>query len=134
MLRVPTALATVAALVFGWPAASQSVPTETTSLGGQQITLHLHPFLTPEDLSVLRLVATNEQALSLFVTSSGRHAALAVAPAEGFIRAGQPVPSASALSDLPSAADARTGATEVCERARRSGPACVVVLEVAPGG
>lgn len=113
-------------------AAAQSVPTETSRLAGQQITLHLHPFLTAEDLGLLRLVATNEQALGLFITGSGRHAAIAVAPADGFVRGGQPPASATAMSDLRTPEDARTAALEGCERARRGGPACVVVLEVAP--
>lgn len=120
------------ALMLAAPAAAQTVPTETSTLAGQRITLHLHPFLTPADLALLRLVATNEQALGVFVTRSGQHAALALAPAEGFVRGGQPVPSAAALSDLRTAEDARSAALEVCERARRQGPACVVVLEVAP--
>jgi hypothetical protein len=126
------ALPALLALGLALPAAAQTVPVETGTLAGQQITLHLHPFLTPEDLALLRLVATNEQALALFVTRPGRHAALALAPAEGLVRAGQPVPSAAALADLPTPEAARAAALEGCERARREGPACVVVLEVAP--
>lgn len=114
------------------PLGAQTVPTEASTLAGQQVTLHLHPFLTAEDLAILRAVATNEQALGLFLTRPGRHGAIAVAPAEGFLRGGQPVASAAALSDLPSAEEARQAATETCRRARRNGPDCVVVLEVAP--
>jgi hypothetical protein len=114
------------------PALAQSVPTETARLGGQQITLHLHPFLTADETAMLRLVASNEQALAVFITNPGRHSAMALAPAEGFVRAGQPVASAFAISDLTTSQDARTGALEGCERARRTGPACVVVLEVEP--
>jgi hypothetical protein len=122
------------ALLSLLPAAAlaQAVPTESSRLAGQQVTLHLHPFLTDEDLGLLRLVATNEQALGLFITAGGRHAAIAVAPADGFVRGGQPPATATAMSDLRTAADARTAALEGCERARRQGPACVVVLEVAP--
>lgn len=120
------------ALTVALPLGAQTVPSETSTLAGQRITLHVHPFLTAEDLTLLRLVATNEQALGVFITRSGQHAALAVAPAEGFVRGGQPVPSAAALSDLPDPETARAAALEVCERARRAGPGCVVILEVAP--
>lgn len=128
----PALTVAMLALCAALPLSAQPVPRETSTLAGQQITLHVHPFLTAEDLTLLRLVATNEQALAVFITRSGQHAALAVAPAEGFVRGGQPVASAAALSDLPSPETARTAALEVCERARRSGPACVVILEVAP--
>ncbi|MDP2085445.1 MAG: hypothetical protein Q8K20_09625 [Gemmobacter sp.] len=114
------------------PALAQTVATEVQRLGENQVSLHLHPFLTAEEQSALRLVATNEQALALFVTRPGRHAALAVAPEEGFIRSGMPVASATALSDLPDAQAARDAAMQGCEAARKVGPACVVVLEVAP--
>jgi len=129
---MPRCLALGLALTLSTPALAQSVPTESNRLAGQQITLHLHPFLTADETAMLRLVASNEQALAVFITNAGRHSALAVAPAEGFVRSGQPVASAFAISDLMTPADARTGALEGCERARRAGPACVVVLEVAP--
>jgi hypothetical protein len=123
---------TLATAVAVPPSAAQTVPSETHRLAGQQVTLHLHPFLSDEETAMLRLVASNEQALAVFVIGARRHAAIAVAPAEGFVRAGVPVPSAFAISDLRRAADARTGALEGCERARQTGPACVVILEVAP--
>lgn len=129
MTRFPLALAL---LLAPFAAAAQEVPTEVSRLGGQEVTLHLHPFLTDEEAAVLRTVASNEQALQLFITRARRHSAMALAPAEGFIRAGQPVASAFAISDLRNAADARTGALEGCERARRAGAGCVIVLEVAP--
>ena len=113
-------------------ALAQDVPTEVQTLGTTQVTVHLHPFLTAEELATLRVVATNEQALALFVTRPGRHAAIAVAPAEGFVRGGQPVASAVAMSDLPDTDRARAAALEGCETQRKSGPACVVVLDVAP--
>ncbi|MFN3293792.1 MAG: hypothetical protein ACK4S2_10110 [Gemmobacter sp.] len=118
--------------LFSAPVLAQSVPTEVQRLGPAQVTLHLHPFLTPEEQATLRLVASNEQALALFVPRPGRHAAIAVAPDEGFIRAGQPVASATAMSDLPDAEAARAAALQGCEGARKQGAACVVVLEVAP--
>ena len=122
------------AAVIGLPglALAQDIPTEVQTLGKQQVTVHLHPFLTPEEQATLRVVASNEQALALFVTRPGRHAAIAVAPGEGFIRGGQPVASAVAMSDLPDTEKARTAALEGCEAARKKGPACVIVLDVAP--
>jgi hypothetical protein len=114
------------------PALAQDIPTEVQSLGTSQVTVHLHPFLTPEEQAALRLVASNEQALALFVPRAGRHAAIAVAPGEGFIRGGQPVASAVAMSDLPDTEKARAAAIEGCEAARKTGPACVIVLDVAP--
>lgn len=117
--------------VLATPLAAQQVTTEVTRLGQQQVTLHVHPFLTEEELGTLRLVSTNEQALSLFVTRPGRHTAIAIAPGEGFIRAGQPVASATAISDLPNAETARADAMATCNAAKAKGPDCVVVLEVA---
>jgi hypothetical protein len=113
-------------------ALAQAVPTEVQTLGTSQVTVHLHPFLTPEEQGALRLVASNEQALALFMPRAGRHAAIAVAPGEGFIRGGQPVASAIAMSDLPDTEKARAAAIEGCEAARKKGPACVIVLDVAP--
>lgn len=123
---------TLAVAMLASPLAAQTVRTEVSRLGDQQVTLYVHPFLTEEELTTLRLVATNQQALSLFVTRPGRHTAIAIAPAEGFIRGGQPVPSATALSDLPNAATARADAAKTCNAAKSGGPDCVVVLEVAP--
>lgn len=126
------ATAVLALGVIASPLLAQEVPAEVQELGKQQVTVHVHPFLSGEELSALRLVATNEQALALFVTRPGRFTAIAVAPGEGFIRDGQPVPSATALSDLPDAETARADATAACNAARTKGPDCVVVLEVAP--
>ncbi len=114
------------------PLAAEQVTPEVTRLGNQQVTLHPHAFLTEEELTTLRVVTTNEQALALFVARPGRHSAIAVAPGEGFIRGGQPVASATALSDLPNAETARADAVATCNAAKTKGPDCVVVLEVAP--
>ncbi|MDO9637451.1 MAG: hypothetical protein Q7J44_02810 [Pseudotabrizicola sp.] len=113
-------------------AAAQTVPVEAGVNAGSAVSLHLHPFLTAEELATLRLVATNDQALSLFVTSRTGHAALAISPQDGFVRDGSPVPSAVALGDLPDAAAARTAALAACDQARKGQMPCVVVLEVAP--
>lgn len=128
------ALVLAAALLSGPVVqAQQPVPTEVTRLAGQQITLHVHPFLTPDELVTLRFAASQPQGLALFVAQQGGHAALVLAPAEGFLREGNLVPSATAMSGLPDAAAARQAALTVCDKARAAdGPACVVVLEVAP--
>lgn len=126
----PVLLAALGLLAL--PVVAQTITPETGRLGANQVTLYPHGFLTAEELSALRLVATNEQALGLFVTRPGRHTAMAVAPGEGFIRNGQPVPSASALSDLPDAETARADALKVCNAAKSKGPDCVLVLEVSP--
>ena len=130
-VRVGLAAMVLTMAVAGAPMAQQ-VPTEVQTLGASTVTVHLHPFLTAEEQATLRLVATNEQALALFVPRAGRHAAIAVAPGEGFIRGGQPVPSATAISDLPDTAAARAAALGACDSARKAGPACVIVLDVAP--
>ena len=122
----------LAALALAQTASAQAVPVEAGVNGGSAVSLHLHPFLTPEELSMLRLVATNDQALSLFVTSRTGHAALAVSPDDGFVRDGAVVPSAVALGDLPDAEAARTAALAACDAARKAKTSCVVVLEVAP--
>lgn len=122
----------VCGLMAGAMAQAQSVPVEAGVNGGSAVSLQLHPFLTPEEVSTLRLVASNDQALSLFVTSRSGHAALAMAPAEGFVRDGKPVASAIAIGDQPDAATARTAALAACDKARKAKSPCVVVLEVAP--
>lgn len=129
---LPMAAALAAGLVLPGQGMAQDVARESRDLGASVVTLYLHPFLTPEELATLRLVATNPDALALFVTSRRGHAAIAAAPAEGFLRAGQPVASAQALSDLPDAAAARGAAQARCDALRRSGPPCVTLLEVSP--
>lgn len=129
----------VAVALWGGLAAAQDaevVPVETAELGENVVTIHLHPFLTPEEATLLRLVATNAEALALFVPEPGGFAAMAASPVEGVVRNGVPVPSAIAVGQLPDAEAARTSATEQCnaarERQRKRDPECVVVLEVMP--
>ncbi|MDP3264533.1 MAG: hypothetical protein U1E06_01330 [Tabrizicola sp.] len=121
-----------AMLLAAAPLAAQTVPVETSTLGTSAITLHLHPFLTEEELTTLRLVMTNEQALSLFVPGTPGHAALAVSPDDGFIRVGAPMGSATAVADLPDAAAAAAAALAGCDAAKQTEAPCVVVLEIAP--
>ena len=121
------------AVVLAGSAVAGEVPTEVSKLAGQKITLHIQPFLTETELSTLRLVATNRQALKLFVTSAKGYAAIAVAPKEGFIRDNALVGSAVAIGELPDAASAVAAALKGCNAARKGGVACVVVLEVGPG-
>ena len=125
----------VAGLVLGLtlagPALAQDVPVETAKLKGQAITLHVYPFLTEQDLTTLRLVMTNKQALDLFITSKG-FSAIAVAPNEGFIVDGAPARSAVAIGDFASREEAAAAALAGCEEKRQGGEACVVILEVGP--
>lgn len=111
---------------------AQGVPVETTVLGQSKIALHLHGFLTAEDLATLRFVASNHDGLGLFIQNGARFAVIVLAPEEGFLRGGQPVPSATAMSDLPDLASARQAALSRCNELRQSKPACVVALEVSP--
>jgi hypothetical protein len=112
-------------------ASAQQVPTEVTRAGGVEITLHIHPDLAEEDRALLRALSASPDALAALLGSDG-FAAIALAPAEGMARGGVPAESAIAIGQLPDAAAARTAALEGCTTARRSGPACVVVLEMAP--
>lgn len=117
------------------PVLAQDVPVETAKLGKSNVTLHVQPFLTEEELATLRLVMTNKDALAVFVPGKpGSFAALAMSPDEGFIRDGQPVGSAMALADFKDAAAAATEAMAACDAARKpkSKASCVVVLEVGP--
>lgn len=113
-------------------AALAEVATETSVIGDFTITLHLHDFLTEDDLSTLRLVASDKTALALFVPASGGFAALAASPEDGFIKDGMPATSASAISGLPDAATAAAQAIAACQTASTAKTACVVLLEVAP--
>jgi hypothetical protein len=124
------ALAVLACLTA--PALAQTVKTEESELGASRVTLHLHGFLKKDEMETLRVVATHEEALKLFVTGRKGHAAIAAAPREGFIRNGVPVASAVALSELPDAETARRDVLNACNAARKGGPECVVILEVAP--
>lgn len=114
----------------GAAALAEDVPVETMKQGRTVVVLHVHPFLTEEELTTLRLVGTNKDALSLFVPKGGGHAAIAMAPDEGFVRDGAPVASAVAVAKLPSAEEAREVALDGCNAAKTTRKACVVVLEV----
>lgn len=124
----------IAGCLMALPAltSAQTPAVEEATLGEASIRLHPHPFLTAEELATLRLVMTNEQALSLFVPNNAGHAALAVSPEDGFIRDGKPVASAIAIADLPDAAAAASAALAGCDGAKTGAAPCVVVLEVAP--
>jgi len=123
-----------AALAAPMATAQQTVAAEITRAGPVQITIHRHDFLTPQETAVLELIATNADARGLFLGPEGDFAALALAPRDGLLAAGgmDVQPTAQAVAQLPDAATARARALELCEAARRAGPACVVVLEVAP--
>ncbi|MGP9791353.1 hypothetical protein [Roseinatronobacter sp. NSM] len=127
-------LSTAAAIaISGSMAVADPATSEHFELGESRITLHLHDFLTDEELTVLRLVGQNEDALALFLPEgAGGFGALAVAPADGFIRDGMPAPSAVALSELPDMDGAKAAAVAECNTLRSGGRACEVVLEIAP--
>jgi hypothetical protein len=108
------------------------VAVEKSVNGASSVTLYVQPFLDATELATLRLVATNKDALALFVPSSKGYAALAAAPKEGFIKEGAPVASAVALSDLPDAATASDAALKACNAARKTKDDCVILLEVGP--
>ncbi len=130
----PLSLAVVLGLA-ALPVLAQDVPVETAKLDKFDVTLHVHPFLSEEELATLRLVMTNKDALAVFVPGKpGTFAAMAMAPDEGFIRDGAPVASAMALADFADAATAATEAMAACDAARqsKSKASCVVVLEVGP--
>lgn len=125
------AMSACVALVLA-QAAPATAGTEHFELEGARITLHLHDFLTDEELDTLRIVGTVPQALMLFMGNADGHGAIAVAPDEGFIRDGAPVESAAALAELPDARAAATAARDQCDRQRTTAQPCVVVLEIAP--
>jgi hypothetical protein len=116
-------------------AGAEEVPIERATLGKSAITLHVQPFLTEEELTTLRLVLSNEQALQVFVTAgegaAKGFAAMAVHPDEGFIREGKPVKSAVALAGLETAEAAAEAAVAACQDAATAKAPCVLVLEVA---
>lgn len=113
---------------------AQDVPVEVSKLKGQQITLHVYPFLKEDELKTLRLVARNPDALAVFVPGDKKHySALALTPDDGFMKDGAPTDTASALGDFPDAATAAKAVTEACDakRAKKTAP-CVTVLEIGP--
>jgi hypothetical protein len=127
-------LAVAACLIPLCVLAEDTVPTEVSTLDGATVTVHLHPFLSEQELGLLRLVATNSDALAVFVPDPSGFAAMAVSPDDGFIREGVPVASAVALSALPDAATAARDAIAGCEAKRGGAAPCVVVLDISPGG
>lgn len=124
--------AALACLLSASGVLAQGAPVETTVLGASKVALHLHGFLTAEDLATLRFVASNPDGLGLFIQNGARFAAIALAPEEGFLRGGQPVPSATAISDLPDSQTAREAAVARCNEMRQTKTPCVVTLEVSP--
>ncbi len=113
-------------------ATAQDIETEQYQLDGVEVTVLAHTFLSEEEIMTLRLVGQNRDALALFVPEGAGFAALAIAPAEGFVRDGVPVDSAIAIAGLEDIETARASALEACDAARAAGPDCVVALEVAP--
>ncbi|WP_054009055.1 hypothetical protein [Cypionkella psychrotolerans] len=123
------------ALGLATAGAAEAVKTETGVLGSSSITLHLQPFLTEAEVSTLRVVMTNPDALAIFVPDSSKgFAALAVSPDDGFLPAGAPAASAQAIGGLPDAASAAKDALAACDKLRKGEAACVLVLEIAPKG
>ena len=131
MKRFATGLAVLAAAGVAHAA---DVPVETAENGAHAVTLHLHAFLSPEELATLRLVMSNEQALAIFVPAKDGFAAMAVSPDDGFIRDGKPVPSAMALAGIETAEAASAEAIKACDAARKGKAPCVLVLAVGPKG
>lgn len=132
MRLVNCGLAGVLALGFASVAVAQQVAGERYQLDGVEVTVLTHSFLSEEELLTLRLVGQNRDALSIFVPESSGFAAMAVAPDEGFVRAGMPVDSASAISGVTDIGAARDAALDACNTARNGGSTCQIVLEVAP--
>ncbi len=130
--RLRTAVALLAGVIAAAPALAQGADSRMFRHDGADITLHLHGFLSAEDRGLLEVLAASPDSLDLLLGERGGHAALALAPSEGMVRDGVPSASASAVGALPDADSARREALAMCEAARGSGPACVVVLEVAP--
>jgi hypothetical protein len=114
-------------------AAQAEVGVESAVLGNYTITLHLHPFLTADDLSILRYVLTSEDGLALFVPQGAEgFAAMAASPEDGFMKGAEPATSVMALAGLPDAQTAAKDAIAGCQAATVAPSACVVVLDIAP--
>ncbi len=124
----------LAAAVFAGLAGAvlAEVPSEVTTIGGAKVTFYVQPFLDDTELSTLRLVATQEQALRLFVPTNSGYAAIALSPEDGFIKGGKPAASASAIAEMPDAASAAAKALEICNAARKGPSDCVIVMEISP--
>ena len=115
-------------------ALAKDVPVEVSTLDGAQITLHVQPFLKADELQVLRTVASNSQALAVFVPGDKSHySAMALAPADGFLKDGAPTDTAMALSDFADAKAAAKAVLDACDAKRgKAGKPCVLVLEIGP--
>lgn len=115
-------------------ALAEAPKAETAALGGAQVSIYPWEFLTEEELTTLRLVLVNEDALAIFVPADGKggFAALAVSPDDGFIREGALAKSATALAGLESADAAKAAALEACNAAKKGEAACEIVLDVSP--
>lgn len=124
-------LAGMAAALAG-SAAFAEVPVEVSKIDGAKVTFYVQPFLDAGELATLRLVATQSQALKLFVPSDKGYAAIALSPDDGFIKNGKPAASASAVAELPDAATAAAKALEMCNAARKGPADCVIVMEISP--
>lgn len=126
--------AVVSALVLGLTAAPAwaEVATETATLGDFAITLHIQPFLSEEDLGILRMIATSTDALALFVPDAQGFSAMAASPDEGFVKDGVPAASVMALGGLVDAQTAARDAIAGCQAAAQTPTPCALLLEIAP--
>ncbi|MGQ0611897.1 MAG: hypothetical protein ACT4N9_12425 [Paracoccaceae bacterium] len=115
-------------------AARAEVPVEVSTIDGTQVTIHLHDFLSAQELGVLRLVGGNSQMLQAFMQGATGYGAMALSPDDGYIRGGLPSGSASARMGLADAQAAAAAALEACNAARTGAAECVVVLELGPAG
>lgn len=113
-------------------AQAAEVKTEVSHNGDSQVRVFVRDFLSAEELATLRVVASNKQALELFVKSNKGFAAMAASPVEGVVRNGKPVASAVAIADLPDQAAAHSAALKACNAAKKATGDCVIVLDVAP--
>lgn len=113
------------------PARAQTAQ-EVTTLGTHIITITLHPFLSDEDLTVLRFIASAPEALALFITSNDGHAAIAVSPDEGFVKDGAPTAGVGALGGLPDAETAARDAVAACQKSATTPTPCQVILQISP--
>jgi hypothetical protein len=129
---IPAALLCAALAAPPAALAQATVKTEVLDPGNATVTLYLHPFLTEQEVTILRQVGSNAEAMRAFLGGVSGYAAIAASPAEGFFRDGRPVASAVALSQLPDATAARNGAVAACQAATRAAVPCVALLEVAP--
>lgn len=122
------------ALPFAAMAAAQDVPKEVSTLAGLTVTVYAQPFLSQQEKDTLHLIASNKDALALFVPAADGYAALAASPDDGFVKDGLPVASATAMVSLPDAATAAKEALAHCDSLRKGKKPCVLLLEVAPKG